>query len=205
MRTSVGPSILLASAAITFFASCNPRVQVGNGECGSSGRTSSFFCDDGEIPPTPPTGECSGGFCSGPEDSPSTPPPLCKTDGFSETFGAEVCVDHRQDPWKGGEACVDSRDCESVCCVQDGRGRWVAPDSYDAGAGNDASAGSDGGSAVDAGSEPDAEANPDAEAGADAGPSTVTYQRAWQCSCGRCPSASEVCFALNTPGGLGGP
>lgn len=204
MRTSVGPSILLASAAITIFASCNPRVQVGNGECGSSGRGSAF-CDDGEgYAPPPNPGECfGGGGCNGPWDPLPTPPPQCKTDSFSEPFVATVCVDHRQDPWKGGEACVDSRDCESVCCKQDDRGWWVPPGSYDAGAGNDASAGSDGGAAVDAGNDPDAAASPDG--GSDAGSSTVSYRRAWQCTCGRCPSASEVCSALNTPGGLGGP
>jgi len=195
MRTSVGLSVLLASGALTFFASCNPKVQVGDGsECGSSGR-SSTFCDDSNVAPVPAyPGECWGAFCGGTLPGPP-PPPACKTDGFSESFSGTTCVDHRPDPSKGGEACGDSRDCESVCCVRDDRGRWVAYTSDDAGGGNDASAGADGSSAFDAGDHPDAEVDASADSGA---PASFTYQRAWQCSCGRCPSASEVCFALNS-------
>lgn len=205
MRTTAGPLVLLAGAALTSFASCNPRVQVGNG-CGGSGEDRAFCVSD-DVPPEPPwTQECfgGGGFCSGPEDSTPPPPPACKKDGFSEMLTGSRCFGHRQDPWKGGEKCSDARDCESVCCLQDERGRWVASNGNDAGTPSDASADADadGGTTGDAGDGPDA----DVDASADAGSTPdVTYQRAWQCSCGRCPSASEVCFALNTPGGLGGP
>ncbi len=203
MKFHAAFTVACAIGCLALLASCNGQIERGDG-CGGPNPKASAFCDVvDEVPPDPIWGD----RWPPSEPPPSPPPQACVTDTFAESVKGVTCVDHRASPDQGGEVCRDSRDCESVCCVRDERGRWTAFSSADAGR---VGAGVDAAPERDASPEPgDAEADGGVlvDASADAGgPGTVgppVLQRAWQCSCGLCPSATRVCESLNDSERLG--